>query len=84
MPRGFAPASEQGAVVYALLTSRRDKRASHRKDKIMTRFDQAFAALSDRMSMPAAPRRAGGPAPSLTSLIERVNDAKQRYQPGRR
>ncbi len=50
----------------------------------MTRFDQAFAALSDRMSMPAAPRRTGGPAPSLTSLIERVNDAKQRYQPGRR
>lgn len=71
-------------MVYTLLTSRRDKRASHRKDNIMTRFDQAFAALSDRMSMPAAPRRAVGPAPSLTSLIERVNDAKQRYQPGRR
>lgn len=50
----------------------------------MTRFDQAFAALSDRMSMPTAARRAVGPAPSLTSLIERVNDAKQRYQPGRR
>jgi hypothetical protein len=60
-------------VVYAALTSDRDKRG-------MTRFDKSFAALSHRMSDMSAPRRAGGQPPSIASLIDRVNAAKQRYQ----
>ncbi|MEA3388645.1 hypothetical protein [Sphingobium sp. CCH11-B1] len=46
----------------------------------MTRFDKSFAALSHRMSDMSAPRRAGGQPPSIASLIDRVNAAKQRYQ----
>lgn len=49
----------------------------------MTRFDQAFAAVSDRMHQPSAPQARSVQASSLSSLIEQVNRAKLRYQPGR-
>ena len=51
---------------------------------MMTRFDQAFAAISDRMLMPSAQQASTIQGSSLSTLIERVNSAKQRYQPGRR
>ena len=46
----------------------------------MSRFDQRFAALSRQMKAMPAPGRVGRESPPITSLIDRVNAAKQRYQ----
>lgn len=47
----------------------------------MSRFDQRFAALSRQMQAMPAPGSAGQASPPIASLIDRVNAAKQRYQP---
>lgn len=48
----------------------------------MDRIDHIFCTLSQRMSTLQHPGRAM-PAPEpLSSLIDKVNAAKQRYQPG--
>jgi hypothetical protein len=48
----------------------------------MDRIDHAFCTLSQRMSNLSHPGRTM-PAPEpLSSLIDKVNAAKQRYQPG--
>lgn len=61
-------------MVYGSLTSGLDKQG-------MSRFDQRFAALSRQMQAMPAPGRAGQASPPIASLIDRVNAAKQRYQP---
>ena len=48
----------------------------------MDRIDQAFCILSQRMSNLSHPGRAMPAPQSLSSLIDKVNAAKQRYQPG--
>ncbi len=50
----------------------------------MTRIDTRFAALSQRMTQMAAPDRAAASSKSIASLIDKVNAAKRRYQPGAR
>lgn len=83
MSKACAPAFERRHVVYALLTHAARQRAIVPRGYLMTRFDQALAAISDRMHQPSAPQARRVQASSLSSLIERVNSAKQRYQPGR-
>ncbi len=74
MPMGCGPVCDAvRRVVCAALTSGGDKRG-------MTRFDKRFAALSHRMSDLSTPGRVGGSPPSIASLLDRVNAAKQRYQ----
>ena len=48
----------------------------------MDRIDHAFRALSQRMNSLSAPGRAIAAPEPLTSLIAKVNAAKQHYQPG--
>lgn len=48
----------------------------------MDRIDLAFCALSQRMNSLSAPGRAIAAPEPLTSLIAKVNAAKQHYQPG--
>lgn len=48
----------------------------------MDRIDQAFCTLSQRMSSLSHPGRAMSAPEPLSSLIDKVNAAKQRYQPG--
>lgn len=51
-------------------------------DKQMDRIDHIFCALSQRMSNLSHPGHVM-PAPEpLSSLIDKVNAAKRRYQPG--
>ena len=50
----------------------------------MTRIDKAFSALSDRMQHLSTPGRRVSSAESIASLIDKVDAAKRRYQPGMR
>lgn len=50
----------------------------------MTRIDDSFAALSHRMRAMGAPGRAATVHEPIASLIDKVNAAKLRYQPGAR
>lgn len=50
----------------------------------MTRIDQRFSELSHRMNDLTVPGRSGAVAPSIASLLDKVNAAKLRYQPGAR
>ncbi len=51
-------------------------------DRQMDRIDHIFCTLSQRMSNLSHPGRAMPAPESLTSLIDKVNAAKRRYQPG--
>ncbi|HUD92317.1 hypothetical protein [Sphingobium sp.] len=48
----------------------------------MTRIDKAFSALSHRMNDVSMPGRATASPESIASLLDKVNAAKLRYQPG--
>ncbi|GBH28972.1 MULTISPECIES: hypothetical protein [Sphingobium] len=48
----------------------------------MDRIDYIFGTLSQRMSSMKQPCRAMPASEPLSSLIDKVNAAKQRYQPG--
>ena len=48
----------------------------------MDRIDHAFCALSQRMSRLTAPVRSDATPEPLTSLIAKVDAAKQQYQQG--
>ena len=48
---------------------------------IMTAIDRQFAALRHRMGDLSVPGRSPVASPTIASLIDRVNAAKQRYQP---
>jgi hypothetical protein len=48
----------------------------------MTRIDKNFSELSQRMNHVSVPGRSDVAAPSIASLLDRVNAAKLRYQPG--
>lgn len=50
----------------------------------MDRIDHAFCALSQRMNSLSAPGRAASAPEPLTSLIAKIDAAKQQYQPGMR
>ena len=50
----------------------------------MDNIEIAFTALSRRMTRLSPPTPIAGVQPSLSSLIDRVNAAKQHYQPGLR
>ena len=50
----------------------------------MTRIDQRFSELSHRMHDLVVPGRSVAAAPSIASLLDKVNAAKLRYQPGSR
>lgn len=50
----------------------------------MTRIDQTFSELSQRMRDMSVPGRSGAAVPSIASLLDKVNAAKLRYQPGAR
>lgn len=47
----------------------------------MDNIEIAFTALSRRMTRLSAPTPIAGVQPPLSSLIDRVNAAKQQYQP---
>lgn len=47
----------------------------------MTAIDRQFAALRHRMGDLSAPGHSPVASPTIASLIDRVNVAKQRYQP---
>lgn len=47
----------------------------------MTAIDRQFAALRHRMGDLSAPGHSPVSSPTIASLIDRVNAAKQRYQP---
>ncbi|WP_313806363.1 hypothetical protein [Sphingobium sp.] len=48
----------------------------------MDRFDNAFAALGQRINTLSMPARAASTPVPLTSLIDKVNAAKRLYRPG--
>ena len=50
----------------------------------MDSIETAFTALSHRMTRLSTPAPIASVQPPLSSLIERVNAAKQHYQPGLR
>ena len=50
----------------------------------MDSIETTFTALSRRMTRLSPPAPIAGVQPSLSSLIDRVNAAKQHYQPGLR
>ncbi|MEO7468223.1 hypothetical protein [Sphingobium limneticum] len=50
----------------------------------MTRIDKTFSKLSHRMNDLTMPARSGAAVPSIASLLDKVNAAKLRYQPGAR
>ncbi|MCI4591001.1 hypothetical protein MOK15_12985 [Sphingobium sp. BYY-5] len=50
--------------------------------RIDARIDRAFSALSHRMHDHSAPGRAAASSESIASLLDKVNAAKLRYQPG--
>ncbi|SER39942.1 hypothetical protein [Sphingobium sp. YR768] len=49
---------------------------------IDSQIDRSFAALSHRMNDVAMPGRAAAAPQSIASLLDKVNAAKLRYQPG--
>ncbi|WP_156022553.1 hypothetical protein [Sphingobium indicum] len=51
-------------------------------DKQMDRIDHIFCALSQRMSNLSHPGHVMPAPETLSSLIDKVNAAKRRYQPG--
>lgn len=61
-------------MVYALLTTVRQKQD-------MTRFDKNFAAVRQRMTSLSGPVDTARGVMPIASLIDRVNAAKGRYQP---
>lgn len=71
-------------MVYALLTDGREDRIVTSQDDPMTRIDKRFSALSDRMQHLSAPSRPVASSQSVASLLDKVNAAKRRYQPGAR
>ncbi|ETI62972.1 hypothetical protein C100_15270 [Sphingobium sp. C100] len=48
----------------------------------MTPIDKAFSALSHRINDLSVPGRAAPSPQSIASLLDKVNAAKLRYQPG--
>ncbi|WP_179043791.1 hypothetical protein [Sphingobium lactosutens] len=50
--------------------------------RIDSQIDRAFSALSHRMNDVAMPGRATASPESIASLLDKVNAAKLRYQPG--
>lgn len=50
--------------------------------RIDSQIDRAFSALSHRMSDVSMPGRASGAPESIANLLDKVNAAKLRYQPG--
>lgn len=50
----------------------------------MDSIETAFATLSHRMTRLSAPKPIASVQPPLSSLIDRVNAAKQQYKPGLR
>ncbi|WIW88287.1 MULTISPECIES: hypothetical protein [unclassified Sphingobium] len=52
--------------------------------RIDSQIDRAFSALSHRMNDLGAPGRGAASHEPIASLIDKVNAAKLRYQPGAR
>ncbi|MFC3440232.1 hypothetical protein ACFOKF_03295 [Sphingobium rhizovicinum] len=50
--------------------------------RIDSQIDRNFSALSHRMTDMAVPGRGAAAPESIASLIDKVNAAKLRYQPG--
>lgn len=50
--------------------------------QIDSRIDRAFSALSHRMNDVSMPGHAASSSESIASLLDKVNAAKLRYQPG--